>query len=51
MKAGQEYVVGTGASSRTFKMADIDKLRNYRRELQRDLAIEQDCGGGSVLQF
>lgn len=45
LKTGQEYAIGSGPSSRTFKAAEIDSLRNYRTELQLQLQTVQGKGG------
>ena len=37
MLVGQEYETGSGSSRRVFKATDIDKLRKYRQELNREL--------------
>jgi hypothetical protein len=48
---GEEYEVGTGQSKRTFKFAELDKLREYRTSLQSDLVAIQNGGRGSVWGF
>jgi hypothetical protein len=45
MLVGQEYTTGSGASTRTFKAADIDKLRKYRQSLNRELREVTGCSG------
>ncbi len=37
MLTGQEYTTGSGASTRTFKMAGLPELRKYRVELENKL--------------
>ncbi len=50
MLVGQEYATGSGSSTRTFKAADIDKLRKYRQALNKEL--RQIMGiSGTVVGF
>jgi len=42
---GQEYTINTNGSSRTFKAADLDKLRSWRFELNQMLQDEQETSG------
>ena len=51
MITGQSYEIGTGSSKRVYTYVSLDSLREYRRELQRDLASLTDGGGGILLGF
>ena len=51
LKTGQKYEIGTGQSKRVFEMADLDKLKALRYDLQRDLVDLQNDGGGVVLGY
>ena len=51
MITGQKYEIGTGSSKRIYEYADLNSLREYRRELQRDLVSLTDGGGGVLLGF
>ena len=50
-KIGQKYEIGTGASKRIFENVDLQTAIDHRTDLYRQLATEQDCGGGMVLQY
>ena len=45
MLTGQEYTIKSEGSERTFKAADIDKLRSWRNELNQQLQDEQGTSG------
>lgn len=41
---GESYTIGSGASSRTFTAADIDKLKSHLFDLQTELSSINDDG-------
>jgi hypothetical protein len=45
MKAGQEYTIDSGGSSRRFRAADLNDLKRYRQELYAELRTIQGTSG------